>query len=221
MRTSFKTRQWIGILATVAVFPVMGQEHFNLSTTIKYAGKSVALQVTQAGVGANPAPVEAADSGPAAVTGGERRIFLPDAAPVPGVTAQELDAATVGTGVENRSQTSMAHLDAKLGMHHITALWVESEATATAELGNIPTRGKSILEGLVVDGQPVTATGEVNQTITFPDGYLVINEQSGSNSPHFGSVTVNALHLLVVGSGSLIAASSMAEVIHAPMPAGP
>ena len=106
----------------------------------------------------------------------------------------------------------------KLGNHHVTALWVESEATATSEFFDVPTIGKSSLDGLTVDGQLVTVTGEANQTITFPDGYLVINEQAGSSSRHFGTLTVNALHLLVDGAGSIIAASSTAEVINGPTP---
>jgi hypothetical protein len=221
MRTGFGMRQWIGMLTAVAAFPTLAQEHFNFSTTTKYAGRAIALQITQGQVGANPTPVEVANSGSAPVTGGEVRNFLDDATPIPGVTAHQLDTVTLGANGENRSQASMTHLDARIGLHHITALWVESEATAAAEIGNVPARGKSILDGLTVDGQPTAVTGAVNQTITFPDGYLVINEQSGSSSPHFGSLTVNALHLFVMGAGNLVAASSKAEVIYAPMPNSP
>ena len=105
-----------------------------------------------------------------------------------------------------------------LGVHRVTALWVESEATATSEFLGVPTSGKSTLEGLTVDGQLVAVTGEANQTIHFPDGFLVINEQTGSSSPHFGTLTVNALHLLVDGVGSIVAASATAEVINDPTP---
>ncbi len=215
-------RQWIGMLAGLAAFPGLAQEHFNFTTTTKYAGRAIALQITEVRSGANQTPVVVGDSGSAPVTGGGVQNFLADATPVPGVTARQLDASTLGTASENRSQASMAHLDASLGPHHVTALWVESAAKASVTSDHLSTRGKSTLEGLTVDGQATAVTGAANQTISFPDGYLIINEQTGSSTSHFGSVTVNALHLMVVGSGSLIAASSKAEVIYTPPPdAGP
>jgi hypothetical protein len=206
------------MLAVLAAFSALSQEHFNLSNTVRYAGRSIALQVTQLSMGVNPVPVQVADSGSASITGGKRQDYLPEAAPVPGVTAQELDAVTLGVGNESRSQASLTHLDARLGLHHVTALWVESEATAAAGIQLVAASGKSAVDALMVDGQPVAVTGAPNQTVTFADGRLVINEQSGASSPHFGSVTVNALHLTVIGSGSLIAASSTAEVINTSAP---
>jgi hypothetical protein len=220
MRTYLGMRQWIGMLAASAAFPVLAQEHFNFTTTTKYTGRAIALQVTEARAGGNPATVVVTDSGFAPITGGQVQDLSSDASPVPGVTAQELYSVTLGAGGQNLSQASMTHLDAQFGPHHVTALWVESKATAAAKSRNLITSGKSIIEGLTVDGQPTAVTGATNQTIVFPDGYLVINEQSGSSSPHFGSRTVNALHL-VVGSSSLIAASSKAEVIYEPLPDSP
>ena len=99
-----------------------------------------------------------------------------------------------------------------MGSHRITALWVEAESVATADFLNVRTEGKCTFAGLTVDGQFVNITGQPNQTITFPDGYLIINEQTGLNSQHFGSLTVNALHLQVDGVGSFTAASSTAEI---------
>ena len=93
---------------------------------------------------------------------------------------------------------------------------MESEAAANAQFLNVPTSGKSSFQGLTVDGQFVTVTGEANQTITFSDGFLVINEQTGLSTQHFGTLTVNALRLLVDNEGSITAASSTAEVINGP-----
>ncbi|MGP8202168.1 MAG: choice-of-anchor P family protein [Limisphaerales bacterium] len=222
--TCLGMRQWIVLLAAWAGWPVLAQENFNLTTTTKYTGRAVALQVAPAPVspGATPpTPMLVADSGDAPLTGGEVHTFYKDAAAIPGVTAQALDAVTIGAGGKNRSQSSLAHLDGRLGTHHITALWVESEAAAAVKSRNVPATGKSTVEGLTLDGNPVAATGEANQTVTFRDGYLVINEQSGTATPHFGTYTVNALHFFVVGSGDIIAASSKAEVIYSPLPEAP
>jgi hypothetical protein len=201
------------MLACLAVVPTLAYgQNFNLSPT--FAGQAVALQVNQLGAD----PVALADTGPAPALGGQRENYLRDTPPIPGVAAHLLYAVTLGAGSRNRSQASLSVLDMTLGVHHVTALWVESEATATSEFLGVLTSGKSTLGGLTVDGQLVTVTGEPNQIINFPDGYLVINEQSGSSSRNFGTLTVNALHLLVDGAGSIIAGSATAEVINGPTP---
>jgi hypothetical protein len=205
-------RSWLGILAGVAAFslPACGQD-FNLSPT--FAGHAYALQVAQ--LGANP--VVLAETGPAPAHRGQRENSLLNTPPLPGVTAQELYAVTLGAGSRNRSQASLAYFHARLGSHYVAALWIESESAATSEFLNVPTSGKSTLEGLTIDGQQVIVTGEVNQTIPLSDGYLVINEQSASSSRQSGTLTVNALHL-VDGAGSIIAASATAQVINTPTP---
>jgi hypothetical protein len=205
--------QWIGMLACLAAFPMLtwGQ-NFNLSPT--FAGHAVALQVNQMGAD----PLVFADTGPVPPAGGQRENSLRETPPLPGVDALLLYAITLGTGSQNHSQASLNFLDMKLGEHHVTALWVESEATATADFLNVPTSGKCIFDGLAVDGQLVTVTGETNQTITFPDGFLIINEQSGLSNQHIGTLTVNALRLFVDGAGSFTAASSTAEVINSASP---
>jgi hypothetical protein len=200
------------IVAGLALPTMACGQDFNLSPT--YAGTAVALQVSPWNVDSTVL----ADTGPAPPTGGQIERSMFNAAPAPGVTAHELYAITLGSGGRNRSQSSLSYLDATVGSHRVTAQWVESEATATAEFFNVPTSGSATVKALTVDGQPVAVTGEANQTITFPDGYLIINEQAGKSTRHFGTLTVNALHLQVDGAGGMIAASSTAEVINSPMP---
>jgi hypothetical protein len=212
-----KMDRWFGLMVAWVAWPMLvnGQD-FNFSPT--FAGSALALQAAQAGGDA----VTVAETGLVPATGGERENSRPNATPVPGINARGLYAVTLGAAARNHSQASLVMLNATLGSHHVTAKWVEAEATATAEFLNIPTSGNSSFDGLTVDGHPVAVTGEANQTITFPDGYLIVNEQSGLSSPHFGTLTVNALHLMVDGAGSMIAASATVQVINAPMPnAGP
>jgi hypothetical protein len=205
-----KMQRLFGLMASLA-FPTLACcQDFNLSPT--YAGEAVALQVTPW----EGDPVISADTGPAPAMGGQRQNSSRDAYPFAGVAAHELYSVTFGAGGRNRSQSSLAFLDATVGAHHVTALWVEAEASATANFLSVTTSGKSTLGGLTVDGQLVAVTGQANQTITFPDGYLIINEQTGSSSQQFGTLTVNALHLQVDGVGKMIVASAKAEVISAP-----
>jgi hypothetical protein len=213
MRTYFRMRLWFGMLAGLATFPMLAfGQNFDLSPT--FAGHAVALQLTPW----KGDPVALAETGPAPPNGGQRENSLRDTPPDSDVDAHLLYAITLGASSQNRSQASLSFLNVRLGSHYVIAPWVESEATAASEFLDVPTSGKSTVAGLMVDGQLVTVTGEANQTITFPDGFLVINEQSDSSSRNMGTLTVNALHLLVDGQASIIAASSTAEVINTPTP---
>lgn len=203
----------LAALGVLFVFNASAQEHFHLNSAFKYSGRATGLEVTQVQAGGASNTLTVADSGPTPVTGGEVHNFLSDSGTVPNVMAQDLDAVSIGDGGETRTQTWMAHLDARLGTHRITALWVESTAFAAGTGPMVPATGKCNVEGLTVDGLPVAVSGATNQTVELSDGRLVINEQSGVSSAHFGSMTVNALHLYVTGSGSMVAASSKAEII--------
>jgi hypothetical protein len=203
----------MAMLACLAVFPGLGSaQDFNLSPT--FSGHAFALQVTPW----RGAPAALVETGPVPSQGGQRQNSMRDTPPIAGVDAHLLFAVTLGTGSRNHSQASLSFLTMKAGSHVVTAIYVGSEATATAEFLHVATRGKSTVQGLMVDGQAVTVTGEPNQTITLPDGYLVINEQTGSSNRRIGTLTVNALHLLVDGEGSVIAGSSTAEVVSGPTP---
>jgi hypothetical protein len=211
--STYNKMQWIGMLIGLVAIPMLAWgQNFNLSPT--FAGHAAALQVTQLGAD----PLVLAETGPAPANGGQRENSLRDTPSIPGVDAHLLYGGTFGAGSQNHSQASLAFLNIQMGSHHVGALWVESEVAATAQFLNVPTSGKSSFQGLTVDGQFVTVTGEANQTITFPDGFLIINEQTGLSTQHFGTLTVNALRLLVDGEGSVTVASSTAEVINGPTP---
>lgn len=194
----------------VTLLPVLAwSQEFNLSPT--FAGHAETLQVQQAGGN----PLTFADTGVIPANGGQRQNYAPGVS-VAGVNAHSLSAVTLASGSRNVSRAGLAYLDAKVGSHEVTASWVEAEATATAGFLNTPTTGKSVLAGLVLDGRAVTVTGQANQTISLPDGYLVINEQSGASIKPAGNLTVNALHLVVPRFGSFVAASATAAVINTP-----
>ncbi len=207
-------KRWQSFLAGAVLLPLAAAgQQFNLSSA--YAGGACALQLTRPGM----ETVTLAATGPTPATGGEHHGFLPGSNPAPGVLVQTLSAATVAGGGRNDAQATVAYLVAALGRHYVAAYWLQAHATATAGFLNVSTSGKSSAAGeLVVDGRNVPVTGAPNQTITFPDGRLIINEQIGSSSAKKGSPTVNALHLIVNGAGSLIAASATAEVVNPPTP---
>jgi hypothetical protein len=122
----------------------------------------------------------------------------------------------VAFGNQNRSQASLSGLDVSLGGHRVTAQWVESVATAQGQFLGVLASGNATVNDLTVDGVTVAVSGEANQTVNLPDGYVIINEQTGSNSRDGGAITVNAIHLVVNGVGSVVAASATAEVVNSP-----
>lgn len=215
MRNSIGLRKVIGIaITTIAVaYHAAAQEHFYLNSACRYSGRATGLNITQVQAGGASNTLAVADSGGTPITGGQVQNFLADSGFIPNVTAEDLNTVTMGSDGTTHSQSWMAHLDARLGTHHLTAIWVESTAVAREGATNVPSLGKSSVEGLTIDGVAVAASGETNQTITLSDGWLVINEQISVSAAHFGSMTVNALHLYVTGSGNLVAASSKAEII--------
>ena len=202
---------WLRSLAWLAAFPMLavGQEFYQSPT---FGGHAVALQLTQAEAN----PVALAETGIAPPKGGQRQNFMRDTPPMPGLSAHLLYTLTIGNGSQDHSQAALASLDLVLGSHHISALWIESDATANAEFLNVSTSGNCTVTRLVVDGKRVAVTGQANQTITLADGFLIINERTGFSNAHFGTLTVNGLRLLVDGVGSMTAASSTAEIINAP-----
>ncbi len=212
MRNHFGIRAGIAAIVLLAPLVLPAQEHFNLTTDVHYSGRAFALEMTEVRKGGSKNTEVLSDSGVAPTGGGEVQGLLADAGPVTNVTAQTLTAETIGAGGVNRSHASMTHFDATIGPHHITALWIESKARASVADNTIKTGGKSTIEGLMVDGKPTSLTGAPNQTIALPDGHLILNEQSGTKTEHFGSITVNAIHLVATNGASLIAASSKAEV---------
>jgi hypothetical protein len=207
----------IARIAVVVTFPLagLGQE-FNLSPT--FAGQAVALQAMEAG----GSPVALADTGPIPPTGGTRQSSVTDAVAYPGITANQLFSVTSGFGNQNHSQASLSYLDFTLGEHRVTAQWAQAQAAARGDFLTVLTSGSVTVNDLTIDGNAIAVSGTPNQIINLPDGYVIINEQTGSNNRDFGVITVNAIHLVVNDVGSVIAASATAEVINQPTrtPAG-
>ncbi len=116
-----------------------------------------------------------------------------------------LNAATIGWPDQVSSEASLASLGMTVGGTGISADFVMSRATAL--LGGAGS-GSSVIEGLSINGVPVTVTGAPNQTVLIPGGQVVINEQSAS----WAARTVNALHVTVVGVADVVIASATAGI---------
>jgi hypothetical protein len=119
------------------------------------------------------------------------------------LTGHALHATTIGWLDRVESEASLRNLVLSIAGNTITADFVMARAKAAAEPA---AAGDSVVDGLVVNGLPIAATGEPNQRIDVPGGYLLINELQSAP----GSAIVNALHIVISGVADVVIASATA-----------
>jgi len=159
-------------------------------------------------------PIVLSDTGPLPSSGGALEASLVKAE-VPGVlTAGVLGASTIGQGNESRSEASAADADLTVAGNTVSADFLMARATASCSQGQATVNGSSEIAVLVINGQEIAVTGEPNQTVELPLGRVVINEQT--RSP--GSITVNALHVIVNGVADVVVSSAHADITCAGKP---
>ena len=126
---------------------------------------------------------------------------------VPSVlTAEALHATTIGWPDQAAAEASLAALGVTVAGNGISAEFVMARAAAV--LGGA-SAGATTIDGLSINGAPITVTGQPNQTIPLLGGRVVINEQQ----PLFPSgMTVNALHIVIDGVADLVIASATAGI---------
>jgi hypothetical protein len=121
------------------------------------------------------------------------------------LTGEVLHATTIGRETQVESQASLGNLVLSIAGTTISAEFVLARATAAA---GPAAAGHAVIAGLLVNGLPILATGEPNQRIDVPGGYLLIHELH--RAP--GSASVNALHLVIPGVADVVIASATASL---------
>src|SRR5712691_6810496 len=165
------------------------------TTAVTFSGQAYAVKATVPLAGINTV---ISDTGGLPGSGGQLEASLLDVE-VPGLlTAEVAHAATVGQGDRSRSEASLANLNLTVGGNTITADFLMSRAMAVC---GAAATGSSEIANLVVNGQAITVGTQPNQTVTLPNGTIVINEQTSSSSQKnkngSSDITVNALHVTI------------------------
>ena len=126
---------------------------------------------------------------------------------VPSVlTAEALHATTIGGPDQAASEASLAALRLTVAGYGISAGFVMARAAAILGGGSA---GDTAIDGLSINGAPITVTGQPNQVIPLLGGRVVINEQQ----PMFPSgMAVNALHVVIDGVADVVVASATAGI---------
>ena len=189
--------------------PAKAREVLALSSgqTVSYSGQATVVRATVLGV-----TTDLADTGPLPESGGANEASLLTAS-VPGVlNVQVLHASTIGQGDRSRSEASVADLGLTVGGNSIAADFLMARAMAVCTPQGPALSGSSEIAGLVINGAAIAVTGEPNQTISLPNGRVVINEQTSSSNNKTGEITVNALHVVVDGIADVVISSAHADI---------
>src|SRR5438128_3335716 len=145
-------------------------------SSVIFSGQAYVVKASVPDLGINTV---ISDTGALPGSGGAVEASLLDVN-LPGLlTAEVAHASTVGQGDRSRSEASVANLNLGVGGNSITADFLMSRAMAVC--GAAPT-GSSEIANLVVNGQAITVGTQPNQTVTLPNGTIVINEQTSSSS---------------------------------------
>ncbi|MGH2490573.1 MAG: choice-of-anchor P family protein, partial [Candidatus Limnocylindria bacterium] len=189
-----------------------------LAASTTFSGRATVVSGTVAGIPIGPL----ADTGEISPSGDAREVTvleypisgLPD--PTNGaLTAEVLHAAVVAGGNSSRAEASVANLALRAAGQSVGADFLMARASATCNGSSATVTGSSEIASLTVNGQSITVSGDANQTISLPGlGRIVINEQvtGSSASANEGDITVNALHVVLVGGTDLVVASAHADI---------
>jgi len=206
---------WVGVVVWgVALLVVAGPAMAQSQTT--FSGQATVVRASAPIVG----NVVLADTGPLAPEGGAADATLLEAS-VPGLlSAEVLHAAAVAGGNQSNAEASVASLDLTVVGNAISADFLMAQAQAQCRDGRASVSGSSQIAVLNINGQTIAVTGEANQTVALPVGYVVINEQivSADASGKCADITVNALHVVVPGSADVVIASAHADICCAAQP---
>jgi hypothetical protein len=174
-----------GALAALVAWPGIGQAQIPgiTSTPSSTTGQASASTAVVMGV-----VTSLVDTGTLTGPSEPRGSGLPTGS-IPGVlTAESLQATTMGWTDQVASAASLSNLAMTVAGTGISAEFIQSRALAAS--GAVPT-GLASIEGLSIGGVPVSFAGAPNQTISLAGLSVTLNEQIHSAS----GIIVNALRV--------------------------
>jgi hypothetical protein len=126
---------------------------------------------------------------------------------IPGLaSAESLHAAAMGWSDQVVSQASLSNLALTVAGTGISADYIQSTAQAVS---GAAASGVTAIEGLMIGGVAVTATGIPNQLISLPGLSVILNEQTQTAS----GIVVNALRVRTLdGLTNIVVGSAQAGI---------
>lgn len=214
-------RRVVASLAILSLLTLPIAETQAASSTT-FSGRATVLKGTVAGVPVGPL----VDTGEVGAEGGELEDSLIEY-PIPGVidptggalTATVLHATVVAGGNKSSAEAGVASFGLNVAGQSVAAQFLMANAEAKCTGNTATVAGSSEIVGLTVNGQTITVSGGVGQTIPVPGfGVVIINEQVAAVGADSGDITVNALHIVltdpVLGTSTdLVVASAHADIL--------
>jgi hypothetical protein len=109
------------------------------------------------------------------------------------LAASALSSAVIGSGATTKAHSVMGAVGLTVSGNQITTDFIMAKSNANCG----PTvGGSSELVNLVINGQPITVTGEANQTVALSNGSVIINQQEQMIGTASGELAVRALRVL-------------------------
>ena len=118
-------------------------------------------------------------------------------------SGEALHATTIGYADQVESEASVGNVAVAAGNTTVAADFAMSRVRAVRGTDE----GFADVRGLSINGYPVVVTGAKNQRVDVAGATVLINEQFKSG----GTVTVNALHVVVDGAADVVIASASAK----------
>ena len=180
----------------------------------KYSGRAVAVGVNAAGM-----PFTWGDTCELPEEGGWRQSSFLTFDEADTASGEIGHASVIGQVDRTRAEASVGGVALNANGVLIEVDFAMSRALAVFQSGGgTGLAGASEIGTLHVAGTPVIITGEPNQSVSLPNGRIVINEQLLSDT----SITVNAIHVVLDAGLDLVVASVRAgyQSVQAPPPGG-
>jgi hypothetical protein len=207
------------LIASIVALP-LGKDTLGATDTT-FSGQATVVRGQVLDVPVGPL----ADTGPVSSSGGELEASLLEY-PVAGegdptngaLSAKVLHATVHARGNTSRAEATVADFTVVAAEQRIGATLLMSRAEATCNGNTASVSGSSEIVGLTLNGEALTVSGGVNQTVPVLGlGAIVINEQFAEASADQGDITVNALHITlrdpVLGTTTdLVVASAHADI---------
>jgi hypothetical protein len=181
----------LALVAFTAMFTLIAMSP---AEAVTYGGSATGAQVT---ISATNTTIRAA-TGTLSISGGgaEAALLVGD---IPGSATGGVVSLAAGTmhssivGLDAaRAEASMANVTLTISNNQITSDFIMARGTASC---GPAVSGDSMLTNLVINGQAITVTGTPNQTVTLPNGTVVINQQTSSIVGTSAAINVYALHV--------------------------
>jgi hypothetical protein len=143
-----------------------------------------------------------ADTGALLPAGGSLHASVTDTNVEDGLLISNADADTSGADNEARSEVHIEGFDIILlttnnVRHRLTLDVLQAEVSAACSSTGVVLRGGIQIDGLTLDGTPVTVTGEPGQTLAFDEFSIIFNEQASGLTLTNGFGTIAAIHIIV------------------------